>query len=205
MYGRAIVRPSLPSLPVAQDRSSIFSTTFEGLKNDDLQGIAADKAMAFADTSMNSVADPVGADGIKSVRGYFPGTQDQIPIAVRFAFVHLDCDLYKPFKAGLEFFYPRLVKGGFLVMHDYSSLWWDGVEKAIDEFFAEKPELVIPIPDKSGTAVIRSTARACDAARLLRQSAKSRRCCTNGSRKSTTRPSSHRYNCVDSDIPSPKD
>jgi O-methyltransferase len=49
----------------------------------------------------------------------------------------------------------HVVKGGFLVMHDYSSLWWDGVEKAVDEFFAVKPEKVIPIPDKSGTAVIR--------------------------------------------------
>jgi O-methyltransferase len=62
---------------------------------------------------------------------------------------------YKPFKAGLEFFYPRLVDGGFLVMHDYGSLWWDGTEKAIDEFFADKPESVIPIPDRAGTAAIR--------------------------------------------------
>jgi hypothetical protein len=29
------------------------------------------------------------------------------------------------------------------------------VEKAIDEFFVDKPETVIPIPDKCGTAVIR--------------------------------------------------
>jgi hypothetical protein len=25
-------------------------------------------------------------------------------------------------------------------MHDYSSLWWEGVEKAVDEFVADKPE-----------------------------------------------------------------
>ena len=129
--------------------------TFDGFRNDDLKGIDVNKAMEFADTSMNSVADLVGADGIKFVKGYFPDTRDHIPIDARFAFVHIDCDLYKPFKAGLEFFYPRLVKGGFLVMHDYSSLYWDGVEKAIDEFFVDKPETVIPIPDKCGTAVIR--------------------------------------------------
>jgi len=28
-------------------------------------------------------------------------------------------------------------------------------EKAIDEFFADKPESVIPIPDRAGTAAIR--------------------------------------------------
>jgi O-methyltransferase len=129
--------------------------TFSGFSNDDLKGIDADKAKEFADTSINSVADLVGADGIKFVKGYFPDTQDQIASDARFAFVHIDFDLYKPFKAGLEFFYPRLVKGGFLVMHDYNSLWWDGVENAIDEFFADKPESVIPISDKAGTAVIR--------------------------------------------------
>jgi Macrocin-O-methyltransferase (TylF) len=72
--------------------------------------------------------------------------------------VHLDCDLYAPFAAGLRYFNPRLVEGGFLIMHDYSSLYWAGAEQAIDEFFADLPEKPIPIPDKSGTAVIRKTA-----------------------------------------------
>jgi hypothetical protein len=40
------------------------------------------------------------AGGIKLVKGYF--TQEQIPIDDRFAFVHIDSVLYKPFKAGLE-------------------------------------------------------------------------------------------------------
>jgi O-methyltransferase len=58
-------------------------------------------------------------------------------------------------KAALEYFYPRLVPGGFFILHDYSSLYWDGAEKAIDEFLADKPERVMPIPDKSGTVVVR--------------------------------------------------
>jgi hypothetical protein len=41
------------------------------------------------------------------------------------------------------------------IMHDYLGLYWDGVEKAVDEFFVDKPEKVVPIPDKSGTVVIR--------------------------------------------------
>src|SRR5262249_12055949 len=131
--------------------------TFSGFSSYDLIGIDANKnkEIDFANTSINSVTDFVGVDGIKFVKGYFPDTQDQIPIDVRFALVHIDCDLYKPFRAGLEFFYPRLVKGGFLAMHDYNSLSWDGAEKAIDEFFADKPEKIIPIPDAFGTVVIR--------------------------------------------------
>jgi hypothetical protein len=57
--------------------------------------------------------------------------------------------------SGLEYFYPRMVPGGFLIVHDYGSLAWDGAEKAVDTFFADKPESVIQIPDSCGSAVIR--------------------------------------------------
>ena len=40
-------------------------------------------------------------------------------------------------------------------MHDYTSLYWEGVEKAVEEFFADKVESVIPIPDMSGTVAVR--------------------------------------------------
>jgi hypothetical protein len=60
--------------------------------------------------------------------------------------------------SGLEYFYPRMVPGGFLIIHDYGSLTWEGAEKAVDTFFADKPESVIPIPDSSGSAVVRRMA-----------------------------------------------
>jgi len=69
--------------------------------------------------------------------------------------VHIDCDLYAPVDAALRYFYPRLITGGFLVIHDYLNFFWNGVGRAVDEFFADKPEKLVPIPDKSGTAVIR--------------------------------------------------
>ena len=40
-------------------------------------------------------------------------------------------------------------------MHDYMTLHWEGVERAVDEFFADKPESIIPIPDMGGTVVAR--------------------------------------------------
>ena len=69
--------------------------------------------------------------------------------------MHIDCDLYAPMSSALEYFYPRLAPGGFLVVHDYSSLHWNGAEKAVDEFFADKPECVIPLPDGAGSVAIR--------------------------------------------------
>ena len=40
-------------------------------------------------------------------------------------------------------------------MHDYGSLYWDGLEKAVDTFFADRVEAIVPIPDMCGTVVAR--------------------------------------------------
>jgi hypothetical protein len=58
-------------------------------------------------------------------------------------------------KAGLEFFYPRMARGGLLLLHDYSSLHWEGARQAVDEFCAANGEFPILLPDKSGSALIR--------------------------------------------------
>jgi len=62
--------------------------SFEGFKDDGLTGIDADKAMEFADISWKVLHIWL------EVR-LFPAYQDQIPTDARFAFVHIDCDLYK--------------------------------------------------------------------------------------------------------------
>ena len=137
------------------NRTAYLFDTFSGFSKDDLTGIDADKGPGFGDTSLEAVRALVGEDNVRYVQGHFPGTTSQLSADATFGLVHIDCDLYAPFQAALEYFYPRLVTGGFLIMHDYASLNWDGAEKAVDEFFADKPEKVIPIPDKSGTVVIR--------------------------------------------------
>ena len=75
------------------------------------------------------------------VQGFFPKSTDQIADNLKFCLVHIDCDLYSPAISALEYFYPRMVPGGFIVIHDYSSLGWSGAERAVDEFFADKVEI----------------------------------------------------------------
>jgi O-methyltransferase len=111
-------------------------------------------AAEFSDTSLAKVKAYVGQQNanVSYHVGYFP---DSIPpelLNERFAFVHLDADLYEPIRAGLEFFYPRMSPGGALVVHDYNA--WIGSRTAVDEFFKGKPEVPIPMPDKSGSALI---------------------------------------------------
>ena len=90
--------------------------------------------------------------------GYVPdtlaGLEDE-----RFAFVLLDLDLYEPTIASLEFFYPRLAPGGYLVMHDYNNPESDwACKRAFDSFLADRPERVIELGDMWGSALIRRSA-----------------------------------------------
>lgn len=78
-------------------------------------------------------------------KGYFPNTAKPI-LNKKFSFVNLDVDIYESTKSSLEFFYPRMSKGGIIISHDYINAI--GVRKAIDDFFQNKPE---PIVEMAGS------------------------------------------------------
>src|SRR3990167_2985445 len=82
--------------------------------------------------------------------GWFPETAQSLQ-NTQFCFVHLDMDLYQSTKDGLEFFYPRMVKGGVIVIHDHTTT--PGITKAVYEFFQGKPEIIIE-PYGKGQAVV---------------------------------------------------
>lgn len=64
-------------------------------------------------------------------------------MGVRFSLVHFDCDLYKPTKAALKALWPVLSRGGIMLFDEYSIHEWPGETKAVDEFFADKPNIKI--------------------------------------------------------------
>lgn len=138
------------------NRTFFLFDTFKGFDERDLVDIDSPKACEFADTSYAAVSNFVGHKEIcKYVIGYFPESVTEDISNRFFAFVHLDCDLYKPMYEALRFFWPRLSSGGMLLLHDYSSGYWEGAKKAIDEFCRETGNFVVLFPDKSGTATIR--------------------------------------------------
>jgi SAM-dependent methyltransferase len=136
-------------------RIAYLFDTYEGFSGSDLRGIDANKALEFSDTSLETVRALVGDDHVEYVKGHFPESCVQIPAEVSFCVVHIDCDLYISMISALQYFYPRMVPGGIMIIHDYSSLHWDGAERAIDEFFADKSECVVPLTDSAGSAVVR--------------------------------------------------
>ncbi len=75
--------------------------------------------------------------------GLFPDTAGPVE-DTRFSLVHLDVNLYGPMLDCLGFFYPRMNRGGAIVSHDY--IYRSGVKKAFEEFFSDKPEIVLGLP-----------------------------------------------------------
>ncbi len=84
-------------------------------------------------------------------KGYFPDTFD---IEDMFSFVSLDIDFYDTTKKGLEVIYPRLSKGGYIMVHDFHNLSYAECRNAVIDFCEENDVTYVPIPDVGGTVVI---------------------------------------------------
>lgn len=136
----------------------VLFDTFEGFDRRDLVGIDGPKAIEFGDASIDQVRDIVGVEGVTFVQGWFPQSIPPDLYTSLFCLVHIDCDLYEPAKAALEFFYPRLSPGGLIIVHDYANPYWGGIKRAVDEYCRHIPERPVIIGDKSGTAMIRKSA-----------------------------------------------
>lgn len=52
---------------------------------------------------------------------------------LRFAYVHIDVDLYQPTRDAVAFFWPRLVPGGAMVLDDYGTMFFPGARKGAGE------------------------------------------------------------------------
>lgn len=131
--------------------------TFSGFDNKDLN-LESNKdekynADNFSDNNLKSVQNNIdGNENVVFCKGYFPDTLIDFP-EEKYAFVHLDADLYRPTIAALNYFYHRLSPGGIIIIHDYNNTW-DGIPKALDEFSASIPETIMEVADWQGSALI---------------------------------------------------
>ncbi len=141
-----------------KNRKLYLFDTFEGFDDRDLfyenkLEKSRIKKDDFKDTNIEAVKDILPfKDKVVFCKGYFPETADKIED--KYAFVSLDTDLYLPTLNGLKYFYPRLSKGGCIIVHDYNSQQFPNVKKAVDDFYKTVDINVIPICDLHGSAVI---------------------------------------------------
>lgn len=89
-------------------------------------------------------------------QGYFPNTTKGLSEDLRFAFVSIDVDLEESIYCGLEYFYPRMSKGGYIFVHDYNNILLTGVKRAVQRFAQEQEGglKMVPLSDVGGTVVI---------------------------------------------------
>jgi len=125
--------------------------TFEGMppptENDvDIAGVTAESLLGSADkeieesvwcrATLDVVKDALASTGYPDEKVHFiKGMVEQtIPQFVpdKIALLRLDTDWYESTKHEMEHLFPRLSKGGVLIIDDYGH--WQGARKAIDEY-----------------------------------------------------------------------
>ncbi len=90
-----------------------------------------------------------GADArdLHYVVGWFEETVPaKAPEIDKLAILRLDGDRYDSTKVCLEYLYPKVVRGGFVIVDDWRLA---GVRRAVDEYFDRTPR-VVEIPDGHG-------------------------------------------------------
>jgi O-methyltransferase len=122
------------------DRPLHLFDTFEGMpKTDSSRDLH--KAGDFADTDVASVRAYLAEHGNATcVPGLIPDSLEVVKDHA-FSFVHVDLDIYSAIKSACEFFYPRMQPGGIMLFDDYGYSSCPGARAAVDEFFADKPEV----------------------------------------------------------------
>ena len=147
-----------------KDKTLYLFDTFEGFEDKDLTQSKDGKMGAnlgkkhFSNTSVELVLGKMPYPKQCVIKkGWFPqssvGCENE-----RFCFVNLDADLYEPILAGLEFFYPKMVRGGVILIHEYFSAGYVGVKKAVNEFvhkFGLCNFQKLPIGDNLSIAIIK--------------------------------------------------
>lgn len=146
------------------DRRLYLFDTFEGFSTQDLTQ-SKDGTMGkdlgqkhFSNTSVELVLSKMPYPTQCNIKkGWFPQSATGLE-SEKFCFVNLDCDLYEPILAGLEFFYPKMVSGGVILIHEYFSQGYVGVKEAVREFYTRTGcnATKIPIGDSLSIAVIKT-------------------------------------------------
>jgi O-methyltransferase len=139
------------------DRILYLFDTFEGfdardVSKEEKEGFS-DGKQNFADTSIEAVLNLMpNRQQCRPFKGFFP--ESAVSVNDEFVFVSLDADLYDPIYNGLLFFYPKLVKGGYIFIHDFNNDAYKGARKAVEQFCTEQGINYLPLPDSGGSAII---------------------------------------------------
>jgi hypothetical protein len=156
-----------------RNRHLYLYDTYEGMSEPSEKDISFkdEKAADMLDTDKNKENNLVWAystlDTVKKTMSlatypesnihYIKGkVEETIPgqIPEKIALLRLDTDWYESTKHELIHLFPRLIKGGALIIDDYG--YWKGARKAVDEYIAEnKIQILLDRLDDTGRIAIK--------------------------------------------------
>jgi len=130
--------------------------TFSGMPKSANEDKSHHKEGDYQDTSVEAVKDFLSDYSFVEFHpGLIPDTFEAVTNK-KFAFVHIDVDIYQSIKDCCEFFYERMTKGGIMIFDDYGFQGYElAAKKAVDDFFIEKSE--IPITLRNGQCLVLKT------------------------------------------------
>ena len=135
------------------ERKLYLFDSFEGFSEE------ANASEAFQAAHANTTIEKVLAimphpESVSVKPGFFPASLDGLE--ERFCLVSLDVDFAQTTLDGLRYFWPRLQKGGYLMLHDWGSPSLPGVAQALKAYEAEIEASIpaMPLCDVGGTLVL---------------------------------------------------
>ena len=142
---------------LSEEKFYVFDT-FEGMAHYSEEHDAYHLKGAFSDASYEEVSKLLSPyPNVSVFKGVFPeDTSGEINDEDVFKFVHIDVDNYQPYLDCMEYFYPRMQKGGIMVFDDYGFESCPGAKMAVDEFFDSRDEEGIIRGDFGGAYIIKS-------------------------------------------------
>jgi len=144
------------------DRTLYLFDTFEGFSETDIEKekeIGTKRIFEcsynYSGTSIELVMNKMKLPEKCVIRkGFFPETTKGIES--NFALVSLDADLYQPMLEGLKYFYPRLVNGGYIFVHDFFTDTFTGTKEAVMEYAQLKKINFVPIGDDCSIVITKT-------------------------------------------------
>jgi hypothetical protein len=91
-------------------------------------------------------------EGVRFVQGVVPESLERVE-AAKVAYLHLDMNCVLPEVAAAEFFWPRLVPGGVVLMDDYAYRGYREQKVALDDFAAARGVSILALPTGQGLLI----------------------------------------------------
>lgn len=121
-----IIREELPNKPL------YLFDTFEGFPDELHETDPKNYKVGDCKAGIEYVTKAMeGEKDVFIYKGVFQDNSEKI-VDKKFAFVHIDVDIFSATKNALGFFLSRMSKGGIIVVHDYPA--HRGVKEAVDSF-----------------------------------------------------------------------